>query len=415
MSRLTFGPALPSETGDLLPLLMQAFGIEPGSDREQAAHRLVRSEPEQFVALRERGKVVATAHVGRHDLRLGESIVRKADVGHVAVTPRRQGCGLGTELMTRLHPFLAEQGYHFARLGGLMPFYSRFGYEPFPRRYLDIAVPDLEAMLKGRTWGEWLAPTPTEQRAVRPYRPEVDGPDVLRLQHLRPLSLEQAPRRANVLPSPPPGRPFSVVYAHAGEIRAFAGAEQESPTSTAPGNLDLRQLVWDPGAPHAAAALVKHLLHQAACQGMTMRTRLPYDALLCEALTANGISFELREMRQATDGNMVRLVNLPSLCQALLPEFAARLRAVGLAPTTDLSLAVGSHAAAIRFAGGTADLLCPVPAAGTPPVRVSQSTFLRWVLGLEAPSETAPLAAPEQRLLLLVLFPRFAVVSNTWG
>lgn len=405
MSDLTFGPARPGETEDLLLLLKRAFRVDPGTERERATHRLVRSDLAQFVVLRDYGEVVAAAHVARHDLRVGEAVVRKADVGHVAVTPERQGCGLGTELMTRLHPFLATEGYHFARLGGLMPFYSRFGYEPFPRRYLEITVPDLAAPLKGRTWGEWLAPTSAERRSVRAYCPDLDGPDVLRLGNLRPLALALVSQHASSLPLPPPLRPLSVVYDHGGELRAFAWAEQESPTATASGNLGLRQLLWDPAAPHAAAALVRHLLHHAAQRGLTMRTRLPYDAQLCEALTADGITFELREMRQAVDGNMVRLIDLESLCQALAPEFAARLRSVGLCPRSGLSLAVGGRTATLP-----AGLV-----SGLPPVRVSQSTFLRWALGLETPAETNPPVPPEHRLLLLVLFPRFACVSDTWG
>lgn len=410
MSDLTFGPARLGDTEDILPLLKRAFRVEPGSERERATHRLVRAEPDQFVVLRDHGEVVAAAHVARHDLRVGEAVVRKADVGHVAVMPERQGCGLGTELMTRLHPFLATEGYHFARLGGLMPFYSRFGYEPFPRRYLDVTVPDLAAPLKGKTWGEWLAPTSTEQRSVRTYRPDLDGPDVLRLGSLRPLALDLVPREASSLPLPPPSRPLSVVYDHGGELRAFAWAEQESPTPAAPGNLGLRQLLWEPTAPHAVAALVRHLLHHAARRGLTMRTRLPYDAQLCEALTANGITFELREMRQAVDGNMVRVIDLASLCQALRPAFAARLRSYGFSPAAGLPLAVGGQTAVLPF-GPDSGITSP----GLLPVRVPQSTFLRWVLGLETPGETNPSVAPEHRLLLLVLFPRFACVSNTWG
>jgi len=409
-----FGPVRPDEAAALLPLVMEAFSVRPGTERARITTQLVRGAPDQFVALRQDGRLVAAAHIAQHHLRLGRSTLLKADVGHVCVAPQRQGQGLGAALLTRLVRFLAAEGYHFSRLGGLMHFYSRFGYVPFPRRYLDITVPDLRADLKGRNWGRWLAQTDQEQRAIRPYKRELDGHRVLQLRTDHPLALDLSQRLDPAQASPPPPRERSLVYERDGDLRAFAWIAPPSNDNA----LDLRELLWDAAHPEAVGSLVKHIVRLAARERLEIRTRLPYQPALCEALTASGVTHDLRERRQAIDGNMVRVLSLHALCHALLPELAHRLQSLGLRPCQRLGLAVGDQTVDLLFADGHIRIGQPGSAAQPPPLPVPQGRFLRWVLGLETPAETlldSAALTPDQRLLFLALFPRLPAVSNTWG
>ena len=69
----------------------------------------------------------------------------KADVGHVSVHPDYQGQGFGSALMRHCVKWLRHAGYDIARLGGLVRFYSRFGWERLPRRYFEFPIREVKA------------------------------------------------------------------------------------------------------------------------------------------------------------------------------------------------------------------------------------------------------------------------------
>lgn len=65
----------------------------------------------------------------------------------VAISPPRQGKGLGTALMNALHSALSRQGYDGVLLvpgsEGLRRYYGRFGYRTCSFRHREVALPSL--------------------------------------------------------------------------------------------------------------------------------------------------------------------------------------------------------------------------------------------------------------------------------
>lgn len=127
-----------------------------------------------FHIMEDDGNPLAQAMVSPHPIQVGRCTSLKGDVGHVAVRPERQGEGLRTHLMQELVARLPQERYHCSRLGGLMEFYRRFGYEPFPRRYVQFEVQPRGAEVKGVRWAEKLRLSPELQARVRPRDPHSD-------------------------------------------------------------------------------------------------------------------------------------------------------------------------------------------------------------------------------------------------
>src|SRR5204863_9681591 len=126
-------PATRDDIPTIVDIECRAFQRDSADHRRRVEQHL-QHEWSECVLLQESGQIVASAHVARQWLRVGRCAVLKGDVGHVAVPPELQGRGYGTTLMQQLIPFMAANGFHVSRLGGLMKFYARFGYEPFLRR-----------------------------------------------------------------------------------------------------------------------------------------------------------------------------------------------------------------------------------------------------------------------------------------
>ena len=128
------------DSDTIFEILRAAFQLESRPNGIEPARRMSQNDFASFLLLEEYGQTVGLVHIGRHRLQIGRSAIIKGDVGHVAIRPHLQGKGYGTKLMQNTIRFMGENGFHVTRLGGLMKFYSRFGYEPFQRRHIKIPV-----------------------------------------------------------------------------------------------------------------------------------------------------------------------------------------------------------------------------------------------------------------------------------
>lgn len=416
-----FRQATERDSEGMFRTLCEAFRVDSEAGRERLRH-LSFAGWREMVVLEQDGTVVATAHVEPHRLRVGSCSVLKADVGHVAVRPDMQARGLGSRLLEQLVAWLPQERFHLSRLGGLMRYYERFGYEPFPRRYVTIPVPARDGELKGRRWHDLLAPAAVGAAAVRPYHPARDHRQVHRLRlaaGMRPgalvLPVDPGPPPSG---GPDPARPV-LVYEHDGKVSGYLRAGQArvhaEDTETRYCLDELAVVPWDSAV---VGALVKTLMARAAEPHATeISARLPYDERLFEALTGAGIPFNLVEMRQALDGNMMQVLDLPTLLRAIAPELSRRLEHAGCCPWQGaLAFRLPRQYGGLRLTPEKVSLL-----AGKAPevvLDLSHAAFIKALFGLAALTEsaaaTAALPGPLQ-VTLGILFPRLPAASGPWG
>jgi predicted N-acetyltransferase YhbS len=421
MADLVFRRAAEADADVLAEILCGAFSPTDEAARERLC-RLAVEGWRELVVLADAGRPVAVAHVEPHRLRVGSCSVLKAEIGHVAVRPDLQGQGLGTRLMQDIVDWLPRERFQVSRLGGLMGFYERFGYEPFPRRYVTIPVPAPDAHLKGTPWDALLALGPRSAAAMRPYHPAKDHRAVHRLRYaaaMRPGALV-LPTAAGLAPAglPDAARPV-YVYDRAGEVLGYL---RGGLARVHAGDPELRycldELAVVPWDAEIVGALVKTLMARARPMGPTeIMARLPYDERLFEALTAAGIPFNILEMRQALDGNMMQVVDLYGALRAVAPELTHRIGQAGCCPWDGaLEFRLPRLSAALQV---SADRVAAVQKARAAVVlELSHAAFLKALFGLDCLLDSAPAAATltgTQRVTAAILFPRLPAASGAWG
>lgn len=417
MSDVTFRGAVSTDVAQLIDLECRAFDRDTPDSRAHKQRELQHELPD-YVVLAKDSRLIATARIQRHPLRVGKCVVLKGDVGHVAVAPELHGQGYGTALMQQLIPHMHEQGFHLSRLGGLMKFYARFGYEPFLRRYVNIPVPCLSSDLKGQDWRELLdLREPPAQ--VRPLDPVADHAAVhaLRYDFDRGRSGQMVmPQEAGPPPASTAPPPLTWVYDD-GRVRGYLrGAYALAVAGDTVPSYRVDELAFDPACPQAVGALVKTFMLAAQDRAPTTLTwcRLPFDEALFAALTAAGIAFDVVEMRQSLDGNMVQVINLPETLRAILPELSDRLAGVPHWEGT-VRLILPNQQATLEVRGG--EIGVTDAASADLVVEASQADFIKWLFGIVgfAESPQAQALPPAQRLVLSLLFPRLPCASGPWG
>ena len=217
---------------------------------------------------------------------------------------------------------------------------------------------------------------------------------------------------------PNPNKPV-FVYEEDGALRGYLkGSRRKVHDGDAEPSYRLDDFAMDFDYPKACEALFKTFIWEAAGTTPTViRARLPYDERLFTAINDAGIAFEVAEMRQATDGNMMRVLNLPALLEVIAPELSARLADAGaclwqgrvhiVLPGQQAWLEVAEKSV-YAVHDGPVDMV----------VKTTHTTFLKWVFGISGFSEFSPsfsALTSAQRLLLSVLFPRLPCASGSCG
>lgn len=414
--------ATQADIDTVFEILSTAFKMEGKPEKLEITRKLVEQKFAEFLLLEDGNQIVAALHAARHVLQVGTAQIFKADVGHVAVRPEFHRKGYGTALMQASTVFLKEHGFHIARLGGLMRFYSRFGYEPFPRRVLRIQVEPMDEVFKGRKRSEILALPPELTEGIRAYRPATDYAAKHALKRAWNLNRSGAvPLAQTVLPGtgPEPGKnTLEFIYEKDGKLRGylkgdFAKIHTHAPEPT----YCINELVYDTNCPEACEALLKTFIFRAAeIAPTTITARLPFDETLFADINRADIAFEVVEMRQAADGNMMKIIDLIALLKAISPELRHRLEACGVRTLRGrFRFVLPDGEAGLLVSRGT--LRIGPPGDDAIPVRTDQSTFLKWVFGIAGFAEFALSdgIAAEERLLLNILFPRCPCATGMWG
>ena len=412
------------DSQNLFELMVDAYNMEGKPDRVEAARGWTFAHPEHYLIMEEDGSMVGALHIGDTWIQVGQCAVLKGDVGHVAIPSAMQGRGLGTELMRYTGSWMREQGYHLGRLGGMVHFYTRFGYEPFPRRFVVFELYDFTGGAGLITPVEAYPEPDPEVGTLRPFDQARDWQAASRLRYAfdagrsgaSPVSVAPTPPDS---PSPPDPEALHFVYELDGEVVGFVLA-QENPHEARPGqdgySLDL---CCDPDQLEAAGLLMRLVLSRLAHRGpLRMVSRLPFDESLAETLTSAGVGFEMIERRAAVASNQILVVNLRGIITEIAPELEDRLAASLVADWSGvIAFALPAEAAWLRIGAGKVEVVDEAPADLT--LKLTQAQFVRALFGIRGALELPAIAAmglpPRERALLDTLFPRTATGSGPWG
>jgi predicted N-acetyltransferase YhbS len=407
----------------------EAFGFPKGGERWQRTRGMVEVFPESYLVIEANGEVRGALRLTPEWMQVGSCNVLKGEIGDVAVRPDSQGQGLGTQLMQCAVEHMRAQGFHFSRLGGLVQFYSRFGYEAFPRGAYEFPVEPAQGGARLLMPEEALRLPAELARYVRRYDPGRDWHSCQRLAQQFNQNRTAAPVRhydpAAAAPTEGPNpRGFSFVFDD-GNVRGYVFGSRR-PEGLILSILDAKVGVDDAAfqvdRPETLWAPLKALLVEAArinCQ--LVSGRLPFDPLVEKALREGQVLFRRVELQGGPASNMIRVINLPALLQAIRPELQARWGVSRAAWRGTLELSVGEDTATISFHNGQVEVghenASPVEPCNR--VRLSAYAFMSLLLGLRQWHQVEALCThdltPEASHALGVLFPAQPTATGVWG
>jgi len=319
--------------------------------------------------------------------------------------------------------WLRANGYHLSRLGGLMQFYSRFGYEPFVRRFVEFEV---KQSIGGRRVisAAQAYPEPTGfPGTVRPYD---EGRDWQARHDIRyafdngrsGASRVVAEAHEPTSPAPPDPDLLRFVYELDGEVKAYVFAV-EAPLEAKEGEtcFSISDFAYARDCPEAAALVLKQLLARIAqFAPARITSRLPFDEPLAEALQERGVGFTRIEMHQSVAGNMIQVLDLRGILQAAAPELQSRLAAsLALDWADTIEFVLPAESCAIGLQPGSVTVI--EPRTNTLRLEMTQAQFVKALLGIVAFSELPCSRHLDGRNLALMdaLFPRTQAGSGPWG
>ncbi|MGQ9555644.1 MAG: GNAT family N-acetyltransferase [Anaerolineae bacterium] len=411
MVEITFRDAGPADKDLVLAIVSAAFSFPPESGRWHHMEQMFTLPGRHWRLVEVEGQSVATLCVTVSRLRVGEGHLVKADVGEVAVLPERQGQGIGTALMQDTVAWMRGQGYDFSRLGGLVRFYSRFGYVPFVRRYVEFYLrPGVGAG----------AATVMPAYLRRPSQLRVFPLDPGEWPHCQEMDKSVNAWRTGAFldtaAAPPPDH--CLVYREGDTPLAWVQlVEHPIDRTEFESRLTIGIVAWEPGREDAIAALVAHVLRLAHERGYDhVSARLPFEPALFAALTEAELPYKAVELHEAAAATMVQVLNLRSFFEHLLPELDRRWCQADLPLSADITIEMAGQTVTVSLRPGNV-LLSEKPAQMK--VSLSSPTLLALAMGLHAPSyllgRTGGERHPRLAVLLGVLFPEQLATSSTWG
>lgn len=380
--------------------VLDVFGAGYGAAHEQLIH----AHPYQWRVGLDGNEIVCALRAAPSELWVGTSRLKSADIGEVAVARARQGQGLGGRAMADCNGWLRESGYAVARLGGLMRFYSRFGYEPFPRCYVEFPISDaIRAGAARIAFAELLIPALASAGCIRAY----EVPDFKDLCGLIDgFTRGQTGSRVfhPAAQSPEHYSEWLVYEDSQARIRgAMRCSQYEKDVTPFESMVMISGIAYEVGNSTALEALLKHALRMAHERGARRMTAyLPHRKEVSDDLQRTGLDFTLCTHCGGVAGNMVRVVNLARCLHSLRPELEKRLS--GNPASATLQFSVGDGVVGVRVDGArlTIEEQTPQEPASGETVRFTHGEFMATLLGL-APH--GRIVSREIQVLLDRMFP----------
>ncbi|MBR5221000.1 MAG: GNAT family N-acetyltransferase [Clostridia bacterium] len=123
----------PEDYGTLLSFLNRAFTANPASRHFETNMPRMCNSPErlsQHYVIWDQGRITAAIGIFSYTFSIGNTVLRAATVGNIAVAPEYRGSGYMQALMTYAMQKLTDMQVDLSRLGGLRSRYENYGYEP---------------------------------------------------------------------------------------------------------------------------------------------------------------------------------------------------------------------------------------------------------------------------------------------
>jgi predicted N-acetyltransferase YhbS len=405
---MEFRRAMEGDAGAVLRVMAQAFGRAPGSEKcERDRERIAREIDAHWVLVRE-GETVGAVHVQRDEIQVGRSVVAKADVGEVCIAPGCQGEGLGTALMRMTVEQLRADGYPLSRLGGYRRFYERFGWVPFPRGYVDFALRGLTSR-GGFTDPVSYLDQPEEDARIRAYDGRRDA------AACEALYAAFNAGRTGAVPARSfgagAGNPWRVVYEVGGAVRAYVFASQNAPPHTRFSTaVSISDGACDPGDTRPLGATLRYVLRQAAISGAeSVRARLPLDPSLYDLYRDSSCGFVPSLWQSSEGGNMLQVLSLRGLFEAIAAELTERLRTAEQA-TGEVGLRVRGETVGLAWDGEWVT----VGEGKGEWVELGQDGMMKMVLGLVPVGQVVEGERGDVAMLRSA-FPAQGTATGVWG
>jgi len=329
------------------------------------------------------GEIISAVHASPSTMWFGRSQLRWADIGDVSVLESLQGAGIGSLAMRDMATWLRETGCGVSRLGGLMRFYSRAGYEPFPRCYVEFPVSEvIRAGTSEVPFTDLLQPAFPGAGQVRPFNEARDIPQIWHVMDT--FTRYRTGCRTFVQPtSTPETLHGSYVYEIEGQARGVViFREFEKDVSPFEASLTIYQLWYQPGYPAALDGLIKHVLGLAhAKKAHRVTAFIPFSDDVTHDLLRLGVGYTLCEIMGAVAGNMIQVGSLRALLEQLQPELQRRIE--GLRWQGNITFDIGDQQATLLVSPDTVEVSEAVESRYR--LRLSHAELVRAVLGILPP------------------------------
>jgi len=399
----------------------EVIGGAFGESHREATVEGCRHAPGEWRVLEHDGRVVSACRVQVHRLRVGCCEISKGDVGHVGTLPEVQGRGFASELMRDTVGYLKEAGCQIGRLGGLIAFYSRFGWVPFPRRYYEFRLELAHAGVRTLQPDQYLLPPEGFRGRIVPFDPVRHHEGHVRLHEAfnrnrtggLVVAFGEPPKAGEAKPD---GTGLRLACEMEGRLVGYLfGFQRPARHTSFEAEAEIGEVAYEWEHPEALGALVMQALRVACRKGATRVTgRLPFDVRVEDALRDSGVPFFQVEIQTAPASNMIRIVDLPGLLQRIAPELEARLaRSAAAGWSGEIGFCGEEQTAVLEVRAGRAAAWDWTP--GKLRVDADQATMLKLVLGLRSFGECVELADPKAQQVCEALFPRQATACGVWG
>ncbi len=408
----------------IFEVMSKAFHVEENSSKWHSWKSLAVNDAKRFRVLEMEDNIISVAHIARHRLAVGSCEIAKGDVGEVSTLPAFQGKGYGSALMRDVVRWMRENDYDMSRLGGYSVFYRRFGYIPFPRRYVEFPIESVKAGASTISVEEMFTP-PEGPGLVRSYDASRDAIRKAELYQLfnkgrsGSIVVDVNPN-AKLPTTPSPPNPLTIVYEVDGVVEGYLFATDYGRNITPfEAHITIGDVAFNPVCPDALAGLLKQILHVAAKRGiMRVTSRLPFDAKVLSILPSAHITFKLQEFQGAYATNMIQIINLESLFRKIAPELESRLRRAVVADWRgEIEIGCDKQRVGLRIS----DEGVKVSPVGeeSPQMLTDQATLMKLIFGIisfdEAPVNLQRCIEPVILAVLRAWFPRQPTASGPWG
>ncbi|HEX6288099.1 MAG TPA: GNAT family N-acetyltransferase [Herpetosiphonaceae bacterium] len=341
---MSIRPARPAEYDQIIELVRQTF--EPGDEAWVITAATVREDPrfhpEHLRVFERDGQIVGMIGLIDRLVHIGTAQVRCAIVAPLATAQAHQNTGVGSALMRDALDWARTHGFHLSMLWGHTWLYPRYGYAPGIKSYT-VHIPAS------------LQPFGDKAYTLRSYTP-ADVPALMQVYNAETAATTLAEVRSD---QPWEWRPYKsnttieVAIDPAGVIRGYARITAEAE------RLHVGEIAAMDGG--AAQALFDRLLYLARERGVTeIRATATPDNRWSRLAFRRGAHVCVGSGGGA---GMVRVLDLPALLQAILPELQRRVaRSEFAARRSDVRLESPVGRATLHADHGRVELV-----EGTPP------------------------------------------------